>query len=104
MIHVHVVLVKNTKSATENKTNSNFMQKLEIGGIYQHYKGAKVKVLWEGFSSETLEPLVFYMHLEDGVVWARPKKMFLEKINLDGKKIFRFKKIKQKILIKPNKK
>lgn len=77
------------------------MQKLEIGAVYKHYKGTKAKVLWEGFSSETLEPLVFYMHLEDGVVWARPKKMFLETVVVKGKKVERFKKINQKILIKP---
>lgn len=80
------------------------MKKLEIGGIYKHFKGFKVKVLWDGFSSETLEPLVIYMHLEDGIVWARPKKMFLEKITVNGKKVERFKKINQKILIKPRKK
>lgn len=79
------------------------MAKLEIGGIYRHYKGTKVKVLWEGFHSETLEPLVFYLHLEDGVVWARPKKMFLEKVKVGGKLLPRFKKINQKIIIKPKK-
>ena len=80
------------------------MKKLEMGAIYRHYKGTKAKVLWEGYHSETLEPLVFYMHLEDGVVWARPKNMFLETIIFNGKKVERFKKIKQKILIKPSKK
>lgn len=80
------------------------MKKIEIGAIYKHYKGTKVKVLWEGFHSETLEPLVIYMHLEDGVVWVRPKKMFLEVITIKGKKVERFKKIKQNILIKPSKK
>lgn len=79
------------------------MNKLEIGAIYKHYKGTKVKVLWDGFHSETLEPLVFYMHLEDGVIWARPKKMFLESVNINGKKIKRFQKMKQKILIMPSK-
>ena len=78
------------------------MKKLEIGAIYKHYKGTKAKVLWEGYHSENLEPLVFYMHLEDGVVWARPKKMFLEIIMYNGKKVERFKKLKQKILIKPS--
>ena len=80
------------------------MKKLEIGAIYKHYKGTKAKVLWEGYHSETLEPLIFYMHLEDGVIWARPKKMFLETITYNGRKVERFKKIKQKILIKPSKK
>ncbi len=80
------------------------MQKLEIGGIYQHYKGTKAKVLSEAIHSETGETLVIYIHLEDGVMWARPKKMFLEIIKIDGKKVARFKKINQKILIKPSKK
>ena len=77
------------------------MNKIEIGAIYNHYKGTKVKVLWEGFHSETLELVVIYMHLEDGVVWVRPKKMFLEKVKINGKLVPRFKKMNQKILIKP---
>ena len=78
------------------------MKKIEIGAIYKHYKGTKVKILWEGFHSETLEPMVIYMHLEDGVVWVRPKKMFSETIVFKGKKVSRFIKIKQNILIKPS--
>lgn len=79
------------------------MKKLEIGAIYKHYKGTKVKVLGECFHSETMEPLVIYMHLEDGTTWARPKKMFTESITVKGKKMERFKKFKQEILIKPSK-
>ncbi len=96
------------------------MKKLEIGAIYKHYKGTKAKVIAEALNSETLEPMVIYIHLEDGVVWARPKKMFLETITVNGnpernngrkrpvsngtRKIQRFKKINQRILIKPRKK
>lgn len=80
------------------------MKKLEIEAVYKHYKGTKAKVIGEAINSETLEPMVIYIHLEDGVVWARPKKMFLETIVVKGKKVERFKKIKQKILIKPRKK
>jgi hypothetical protein len=79
------------------------MKKVEIGALYEHYKGTKVKVLGECFHSETMEPLVIYMHLEDGVMWVRPKKMFLELTYVKGKKVERFKKINQKILIKPKK-
>lgn len=79
------------------------MKKLEVGGIYRHYKGTRVKILAEGFHSETLEPVVVYLHLEDGVVWVRPKKMFLEKVKINGKLIQRFNKINQKIIIKPKK-
>lgn len=101
MIPVHVGVVKNTKNAT---VHNLFMKKLEIGAMYEHYKGTKVKVLFSGFDSETLKPVVIYTHLEDGIVWVRLKKMFLENINVNGKKIERFKKIKTKILIKPRKK
>ncbi|MFA6269787.1 MAG: DUF1653 domain-containing protein [Candidatus Paceibacterota bacterium] len=79
------------------------MKKLEIGGLYEHYKGTKVRVICEATHSETLEPMVVYMHLEDGGMWARPRKMFLETIIKNGKKVERFKKINQKLSIKPNK-
>ena len=77
------------------------MKSLEIGAVYRHYKGTKVKVLFEAIQSETKEHLVIYMHLEDGIIWARPKHMFLENIILDGKEIERFEKIEQNVLIKP---
>ncbi len=79
------------------------MKNLEIGGMYKHYKGTKVKVLGEFFHSETLEPMVAYIHLEDGGMWVRPKKMFLESIIKDGIEVERFKKIEQEIIIKPEK-
>lgn len=78
------------------------MKNLEIGTIYKHYKGTRVKVLFEAIHSESKEHMVIYMHLEDGVVWARPKHMFLENIILDGKEIERFEKIEQEeVLIQP---
>ena len=80
------------------------MKKLEIGSVYKHYKGTKAKVLCEALHSETLEPMVIYIHLEDGGTWARPRKMFLESTVVNGKKTERFQKINQKIVIKPSKK
>ncbi len=79
------------------------MKKLETGAIYKHYKGTKAKVLGEGFHSETQEPVVIYIHLEDGVIWVRPKEMFLGNVIVKGQKVERFKKVKQEILIKPSK-
>lgn len=78
------------------------MKNLEIGAVYKHYKGTKVKVLFEALDSETQDHLVIYMHLEDGVIWARPKHMFLENIVLDGKEIERFQKVEQEVVIKQN--
>lgn len=79
------------------------MKNLEIGAIYRHYKGTKVRVLSEAIHSENQEHLVVYIHLEDGAIWARPKHMFLENIIIDGKEIERFEKIEGEILIKPTK-
>jgi hypothetical protein len=79
------------------------MKKLEIGTVYKHYKGTKAKVLAEGFHSETLESVVVYLHLEDGITWVRPKEMFLGNVMINGKEVERFQKIEQKILIKPKK-
>ena len=79
------------------------MKNLEIGAVYKHYKGTKVKVLCEAIHSENQEHLVVYIHLEDGVIWARPKHMFLENIIVEGKEIERFQKSNQEILIKTKK-
>ena len=69
------------------------MKDLEIGTIYRHYKGTKVKVLGECFHSETEEPMVIYIHLEDGSNWVRPKEMFLENVIVNGVEMERFEKI-----------
>jgi hypothetical protein len=50
-----------------------------------------------------MEPMVFYIHLEDGGSWARPKEMFLGNVMVDGKEVERFEKIEQEILIRPSK-
>ena len=79
------------------------MKNLEIGAIYKHYKGTKVKVIGEALHSETMEPMVIYIHLEDGVTWARPKEMFLENVIVNGFEMERFEKVDSEILIKPSK-
>ena len=70
-------------------------------GKYKHYKNILVRVIGVGHHSETLEALVFYKKLEDfgrykkGSLWARPLKMFKEKVIVNGKKVPRFKFIKK---------
>ena len=61
-------------------------------GKYRHYKGKEYEVIGIAKHSETLEELVVYQALygERGV-WVRPVKMFLEEVEVDGKKIPRFK-------------
>lgn len=61
-------------------------------GIYEHFKGGRYRVLGVGRHSESLEELVFYQNLDDkDELWVRPVEMFLEEVEVDGKKILRFK-------------
>lgn len=71
------------------------MSELKVGR-YFHYKGKLYEVIGVGRHSETLEELVVYRQLyksdfPKGTLWVRPKKMFLEKVEVDGKKVPRFK-------------
>jgi len=62
-------------------------------GKYRHYKGNVYEVLGVAKHSETLEELVVYKSLNDGQIWVRPRKMFLEEVVWEGKKQPRFQKI-----------
>jgi hypothetical protein len=75
------------------------MKQQSILGKYQHFKGKKYEVLGIARHSETLEELVMYRALyaskEFGkdALWARPKKMFFDKVVIDGKIVPRFRKV-----------
>ena len=67
------------------------MRELVIGGIYKHYKGNRYKVEGVAKHSETLEEMVVYRALYgEGGLWVRPKSMFLENVEKDGKQFPRF--------------
>ncbi|MFN7039046.1 MAG: DUF1653 domain-containing protein [Alphaproteobacteria bacterium] len=71
-------------------------------GIYQHYNGNFYQVLSIARHSETLEELVIYQALQgDYGVWARPLNMFKEKLNIDNKRIERFKFVQENFLTVP---
>jgi hypothetical protein len=60
-------------------------------GIYKHYKNNKYKVVCEATHSETEEKVVVYQCLYgDFSMWVRPKEMFTELVEVDGKQIPRF--------------
>jgi len=65
-------------------------------GIYRHYKGKLYRVLGVGRHSETLEEIVVYQALYESeefgkdAIWVRPLKMFIEDVEVDGKKVKRF--------------
>ena len=59
-------------------------------GTYKHYKGNIYEVIGIAKHSETLEEMVVYTSVVDGQIWVRPKEMFLEQVEIEGKKIPRF--------------
>lgn len=71
------------------------MRKLQIGAKYKHYKGGKYIVIGSAKHSETLEELVIYRRFNDKKLWARPKKMFLENVTINGITKPRFAEIKE---------
>ena len=66
-------------------------------GKYEHCKGKQYEVVGVAKHGETLEELVVYRALYDSkefgenALWARPLKMFLGEVEIEGKKISRFK-------------
>ena len=68
----------------------------EVLQKYKHYKGHLYELVCEGLHSETHEEMVVYRSLEQngeypsGSIWIRPKVMFFEEVELDGKKVKRF--------------
>ena len=63
-------------------------------GIYEHYKGNRYRVIGTAKHSETLEDLVIYESLYENKLsklWARPLSMFLEEVEVNGRKKPRFK-------------
>lgn len=65
-------------------------------GLYEHYKGGRYRVIDTVRHSESLEELVLYETLYEnplGRLWVRPIAMFLEEVDVDGRKVPRFKPI-----------
>lgn len=63
--------------------------------LYEHYKGKRYQLIGMAKHSETLEEMVVYQaEYGDKGIWVRPKDMFFEKVEVDGKLVDRFKEIR----------
>lgn len=60
-------------------------------GRYRHYKGKEYTVIGVARHSETEEELVVYrQEYGDHGLWVRPKAMFLETVEVNGRTVPRF--------------
>ena len=60
-------------------------------GRYRHFKGNEYEVIGTAKHSETLEEYVVYKALYgDGGLWLRPKSLWNESVERDGKSFKRF--------------
>lgn len=62
-----------------------------IKGKYKHFKGNLYEVIDVAINSETMEEYVVYRALYgQRQLWIRPRTMFEETVEVDGKKVKRF--------------
>jgi hypothetical protein len=67
------------------------MSVLELGKKYRHFKGNEYLVLNIARHSETLEEYVVYQALYGEMgIWVRPRAMFEEQVDVNGKLVKRF--------------
>ncbi len=76
-------------------------QEIKTGQIWSHYKNPShhYEIICIARNSENLEEMVVYKILYKsetgmGAYWARPKKIFLESVNVEGKEVKRFSLVK----------
>ena len=63
----------------------------KLHGKYRHYNGNEYEVIAFAKHSETEEDLVVYQDLKyPEKIWARPRAMFEEEVEINGKKMPRF--------------
>lgn len=73
--------------ASANNSNNSIIPL----GYYRHYKGTVYFVIGEATHTETGEQMVVYHQGSDNLqIWARPKAMFLELVEVDNRKVPRF--------------
>ena len=56
---------------------------------YRHYKGGLYELVCEATLEADLTPMIIY-RAHDGSVWARPKSVFFELIEVEGLMVPRF--------------
>ena len=79
-----------------NKRISEIKKQIPVGGRYRHNRNKEEYEVLDVviFSEDPEQTFVIYKGLySHGLVWARPWEMWNEEVEVDGKKVPRFKKI-----------
>lgn len=81
------------ESLVETKLNGECLVENKLPAkIYPPFKGGLYKILGEAFDSESGDATIIYQALYgEKKIWVRPKKMFFENVERDGKIFPRFK-------------
>lgn len=56
---------------------------------FRHYKGGEYELVCEATMEADLTPIIVY-RAADGSIWCRPRAVFFEQIEVDGKQVQRF--------------
>ncbi|MRW89479.1 DUF1653 domain-containing protein [Duganella sp. FT80W] len=56
---------------------------------YQHYKGGLYELVCEATLESDLSPMIVY-RAANGTIWCRPRDVFFELVEVDGKQVQRF--------------
>lgn len=56
---------------------------------FKHYKGGEYELVCEATMEADLTPMIVY-RAANGTIWCRPRSVFFELIELDGKQVQRF--------------
>jgi hypothetical protein len=62
---------------------------------FQHYKGGIYELVCEAIQEADLVPVIVY-RAENGTVWVRPRSVFFESIEIEGRTVQRFTRIENK--------
>ncbi len=56
---------------------------------FRHYKGGEYELVCEATMEADLTPLIVY-RAANGSIWCRPRAVFFEEVEVDGKRVPRF--------------
>jgi len=56
---------------------------------FRHYKGGEYELVCEATMEADLTPIIVY-RAANGSIWCRPRAVFFEEVEVDGKRVARF--------------